>query len=298
MEEGAKLTFNSCDSIVLVSSIKYGIYGVSSNIVNLNRCYIYNDALGIINVENLIVNEGGFIDQKESDNSLIKVSNSITIKKGYFLLYGEGIKAGKNIYINQQGENTENIAFQCLSKSGIEAEEININYGFYLINSLKEIFKAEKDITIQNANFELYSCSEKFPVQPIVSGGALKISNSNIFIAIYTCVKELPDQKETIAYSGKLSKDQIIYISSDQGVIGSRKIERELNYIYYSVQQTGLKIQIDNKDVEKTDPKLCQTNDLDSSEEGISKQNGNQKNISKTIKIGYILIFISLILLN
>ena len=297
METGAKINCNSDEELqfVLVSPIKYAIYGENSNLINLNKCGIYYDALGIINVANLIVNDSDINHVKEIDSPSIQVSDSITLKNGEFIFKGQGIKAGKNIYIEQNGIET---FFQSLGK--IESgENIEINSGFYYIQSLEEIFKAGKDITIQKVNFELYSGSKDFPVQPIVAGGNLKISNSNIFIASYDCVKELPNQKETFTYSGKISKDQTISITSDQGTIGVKTMPREFNYIYYTGQQTGLKMKIDNRDVEKTDPNSCQTKNADSSS---SKQNGDgngkDKNVSEVVKMCYILLLISLILLN
>ena len=204
---------------------------------------------------------------------------------------------------------------------GIEAGgNIEINSGTIEIDSLKEVFKAGKDISVQNVRqMELYSGSEKFPVQPFVSGGTLNISRSNIFIASYTCVKVLTNQQESLAYSGKISKDQSVSLWCDKGKIATRTIKREINYIYYTGEQTGLKFLIDKNEVEKIDPKSCQAgeenNKIENSEDNQqnespqggnqnggsqngSSESGNQNGNSGINKMSNILIFISLILLN
>ena len=57
-------------------------------------------------------------------------------------------------------------------------------------------------------------------------------------------------------------------------------------------------MKIDNKDVEKTDPNLCQTKNAASSSKQNGDGNGKVKNISEVIKMCYILLLISLILLK
>ena len=311
MQSGSSLTITSEISpggLALYPSKNRGIYGEISTSLIINdgitsQLSNINDAVYIDIGGNIVINHATLIDLRKSQTTnypSLKAGGSITIKKGFFTL--QTIQAGNKIIFSGErvgeGEQKNLMVMIETKNEGIKAKDIEIYSTRVDIKSEKDSLIATGNIKIENSLLFINAGSPELKSSPFKKAGLLQISDSTIVAYGTNCEGGIVNNKGYFSYVGEINPSKQMIITMNGKSAYTLDPDKEY-YRYFFMTNEHFPIEFNDQSHMTVDGKIVTSEEnscgANSNNKG-NENNNSAKNLNR-LKLYYVLLLISLILL-